>query len=241
MPQQVYDNKSKIVLNWSSGKDAAYTYYVLQQSNEYEVSCLLTTINKEREKVVMHGVREELLDAQANAIGIPLKKIYLQASPTDDLYKKAMQDAAAELKQEGIVASAFGDIHLADLKKYREEQLAGAGIKGVFPIWQRDTREIVQMVEQVGIEAVVVCVNGQHLGREFLGRKVDASFLADLPDGVDPCGEYGEFHTFVCNAPYFSAPVRYEKGETVHQTYSSSGDDKSWDSSFYFLDLLPGS
>lgn len=238
MSRQVYDNKRKTVLNWSSGKDAAYAYHILNNSSEYDVVSLLTTINKEREKVVMHGVREELLDAQANAMDIPLRKIYLPEAPEDDVYKKVMQSELEKLKKDGVVHAAFGDIHLEDLKKYREEQLAKAGFNSVFPLWKMDTREIIQHVNTTGIEAVVICVNGNKLGKEFLGRKVDASFIADLPDDVDPCGEYGEFHTFVYNAPYFSNTIKYRTGEIVSKSYPSA-DGKSWDSEFYFLDIRP--
>lgn len=227
--------KQKTFLNWSSGKDAAYAMYLLQKSDTYNVAQLLTTVNAERNKIVMHGVREELLDAQAQRVGLPLKKLMLPAAPTDDMYKKLMRETVTQLKADGFEAAAFGDIHLEDLKAYREEQLSEVGMKTHFPLWKMDTAEIVSMVEQVGIGAVLVCVNGRLLGKEFLGRTVDSMLLADLPDNVDPCGEYGEFHTFVYNAPYFSAPINYKKGETITQKYAVDSSE----SEFHFLDILP--
>lgn len=227
------------VLNWSSGKDAALSYYLLQQEGKYDVRTLLTTINTEKNRVVMHGLREELLDAQAERMGLPLRKVYLPASPDHEVYNNTMTRELDALKQQGITTSAFGDIHLEDLKTYREQQLQQAGFTGLFPLWGRDVREMVQMIEEVGIEPVIVCVNANKLGQEFLGRKVNTALLAELPEGVDPCGEYGEFHTFVFNAPYFSAPIAYKIGEVVHRQYAPTGtsvDDKG----FYFLDVYPG-
>lgn len=237
MQQQVH-NISKTVLNWSSGKDASLAYYYLLEDKSYDVTRLLTTVNDEQDRVVMHGVREQLLDAQADRLPVKLKKIRLPASPSDEIYKAAMLSALGSLKEEGITTAAFGDIFLDDLKLYREQQLATAGFDAIFPLWKRDTAELLRLVDSIGIEAVIVCVDGQKLGKEFLGRKVDAALLDDLPDGVDPCGENGEFHTYVSDAPFFSAPVPVKQGEIVHRTYKSP--DGSWDSSFYFLDLLPG-
>ncbi|MBW7912826.1 MAG: adenine nucleotide alpha hydrolase [Taibaiella sp.] len=227
----------KTVLNWSSGKDAALAYHLLRQGGVYDVRALLTTINAENERIVMHGVREELLDMQAKRMNLPLKKIHLPPSPRHDLYNHAMQQALDELKQEGITYSAFGDIHLEDLKQYREDQLKQAGFEAVFPLWKLDTRELVQAVEEGGIEAVIVCVNEKFLGKEYLGRKISMELLADLPDGVDPCGEYGEFHTFVYNAPYFSSPVAWKSGDVVHKVYPSANAE--WDTGFWFMDVLP--
>lgn len=225
----------KTVLNWSSGKDAALTYHILQQSDMYEVTSLLTTVNAEQNRIVMHGVREELLDLQAERMGVPMRKIQLPPSPNHDEYNKHMSAALDGLKTEGIVVSAFGDIHLADLKQYREEQLTKVGLEAVFPLWQNKAIEIVKRVEELGIEAIIICVNEQFLGKEFLGRKIDVALMADLPDNVDPCGEYGEFHTFVYNAPYFSSPISIIQGEIVHKSY----DVAEGKAGFYFMDIMP--
>lgn len=230
----------KAVLNWSSGKDAAMAYWLLLQNKQYEVAQLLTTINAEHERIVMHGVREELLDAQAERMGLPLSKICLPAQPDDALYKTNMLEALEGFKKKGIQAAAFGDIFLEDLKAYREQQLALAGMSAVFPLWGKDTASLVKEVEDAGIEAIIVCVNEKFLGKEFLGRKIGREMLADLPADVDACGENGEFHTFVYNAPYFSTPVPICNGEVVYKQYpSADGRDGQWDTGFYFLDLLP--
>ncbi len=228
---QVY----KTVMNWSSGKDAALAFYLLQEDGKYDVTHLLTTVNDEQDRVVMHGVREELLDAQAERMSVDMKKVKLSASPKDNVYKRAMKRALHELKQAGVNTAAFGDIFLEDLKAYREQQLQEVGYDVIFPLWKMDTMELVRMVERSGIEAMIVCVNEQYLGKEFLGRRIDRQLLNDLPKNVDPCGEHGEFHTFVYNAPFFSSAIQVQKGEMVHKTYNNKAGN--WDAGFWFLDL----
>jgi len=230
--------KIKTVLNWSSGKDAALAYHFLSTGNVYEVVRLLTTVNDEHDRVVMHGVREELLDAQAKAMGVELQKIKLPAAPDDETYRAAMKNALAGLQQKGIQTAAYGDVFLEDLKLYREEQLKTVGFDAVFPLWKKDTRGLIEVIEQTGIEAMIVCLNEKFLGKEFLGRKIDRRFLNDLPDNVDPCGENGEFHTFVYNAPYFRAPISVKKGEQVYKAYTpAKNDNDKWNTGFWFLDL----
>lgn len=225
---------TNIVLNWSSGKDAALSYHFLNNDDFYNVVKLLTTINDEQDRVVMHGVRESLLDAQANRMNVISKKVKLPPSPDHDVYNKVMSEKLSELKREGVTHAAFGDIFLEDLKQYREAQLEQAGFKGVFPLWEKDTKALVQMLEQIGIYAKVICVS-EKLGTEFLGRRVDSSFINDLPEGVDPCGENGEFHTFVYDAPFFSSKIKLVEGETVYKQYESKGG--AWTPGFYFLDI----
>ena len=228
----------KVVMNWSSGKDAALAYQTILQTGSYEVTHLLTTLSQEYDRVFMHGVRERLLDMQAQRMGLPLLKVKLPASPNDTLYRQAMLDTLTGLKDKGVAISAYGDIFLDDLRAYREQQLGQVGMTGLFPLWKKDTRELVKMITEAGIEAIVVCVSEKYLGKEFLGRKVDEAFLSDLPVNVDPCGENGEFHTFVYNAPFFSSPISVVPGEVVHKTYKpQNGDDGNWDTGFYFLDL----
>jgi uncharacterized protein (TIGR00290 family) len=230
--------KIKTVLNWSSGKDAALAYHVLSQGGVYDVVQLLTTVNDEHDRVVMHGVREELLDAQAKAMGVELRKIKLPAAPDDETYKTAMKNALTGLKAMGIQTAAYGDIFLEDLKVYREEQLKTVGFDAVFPLWKKDTRELIEVIEQTGIEAMIVCLNEKFLGKEFLGSKIDRSFLNDLPDNVDPCGENGEFHTFVYNALYFNTPIPIVKGDVVYKAYTpAKNDTDNWNTGFWFLDL----
>ena len=229
---------AKVVMNWSSGKDAALAYLLLTQDPKYKVTHLLTTLSQEHDRVFMHGIREKMLDIQAQRIGLPLLKVKLPASPDDSLYRNAMHNILGNLKEQGVNTAAYGDIFLEDLKTYREEQLSQAGIAGLFPLWKKDTRDLVREVEDSGIEAILVCVNEKYLGKEFLGRKISREFLHDLPGNVDPCGENGEFHTFVYNAPFFSAPIPITIGEIVHKKYTPSDDDnKTWDTGFFFLDV----
>ncbi len=225
------------VLNWSSGKDAALAYHLLRNSS-YKVTQLLTTISGLNNRIVMHGVRECLLDVQADRMGLPLNKIYLPSRPDDTAYSKAMTDALSGFKEKHIHHAAFGDIFLEDLKQYREAQLAGVGFEAVFPLWGNDTHELVRQVEDAGIEAIIVCVNEKYLGKEFLGRRINRQLLEDLPANVDACGEHGEFHTFVCNAPYFSSPIEILNGEVVYKKYETAGA-QTWDTGFYFLDIQP--
>lgn len=232
------NNNVKVVMNWSSGKDAALACHILLSGGNYTISHLLTTLSAEHERVFMHGVREPLLDAQAARMNLPLIKVKLPASPDDSIYRDAMLTVLNGIKNEGVNLAAYGDIFLEDLREYREQQLAQAGFSGLFPLWKKDTRELVQLVEQSGIEAIIVCVSEKHLGKEYLGRKINADFLNGLPANVDPCGENGEFHTFVYNAPFFKSPLHVTTGEIVYREYSPSDNDSaSWNTGFYFLDL----
>jgi uncharacterized protein (TIGR00290 family) len=231
--------RNKIVMNWSSGKDAALAYLSLLADPSCTVTHLLTTLNEEYDRIFMHGIREQLLDKQAERMNIPLTKVKLPASPDDTLYKHAMLNALTTLKSEGVTAAAYGDIYLEDLKTYREQQLAQIGFEAVFPLWKKDTTELVRQVEEAGIEAIIVCVNAKSLGKELLGRKISAELLAAFPSDVDPCGENGEYHTFVYNAPFFGSPIPIVTGDIVHKTYKGSDDNNSWDTGFYFLDVHP--
>ena len=224
-------------MNWSSGKDAALAYATLLMHQEYEVTHLLTTLSAEHERVFMHGIKEQLLDAQAERMKLPLIMVKLPASPDDSMYKAAMLQTITGLKSEGVEIAAYVDIFLEDLKVYREQQLAQAGVSALFPLWKRDTRQLVADVEQAGIEAIIVCVNEKYLGKEFLGKKINVDLLSNLPSNVDPCGENGEFHTFVYNAPFFSSFIPIVTGEVVHRTYKSPDGDNKRDTGFYFLDV----
>jgi len=229
-------DRIKVVMNWSSGKDAALAYHMLMEHGSDDVMQLLTTLSEEYGRVFMHGVREKLLDMQAQRMSLPLLKVKLPASPADDLYRQAMLETLTSLKAQGVSAAAYGDIFLDDLKIYREQQLAQVGVAGVFPLWKKDTTELVKQVEDTGIEAIIVCVNEKYLGKAFLGQKIGREFLMKLPGNVDPCGENGEFHTFVYNAPFFSSPIPIVTGEIVHKTYTSP-QGSTWDTGFYFMDV----
>lgn len=225
-------------MNWSSGKDAALAYHLISQQNNYEVTNLLTTLSAEHDRVFMHGIKEKLLDMQAERMKLPLMKVKLPASPDDEIYKQAMLRTMTDLKSRGVTVAAYGDIFLEDLKAYRETQLKEAGMTALFPLWKKDSNELVKLVEQSEIEAIIVCVNEKYLGKEFLGKQINTEFLSSLPANVDPCGENGEFHTFVYNTPFFSSPIPIVTGEIVYKTYSPTSDaDKGWDTGFYFLDV----
>ena len=224
------------MLNWSSGKDAALALYELQQSNTYRVRSLLTSLSEAYGRISMHGVREEVLERQAMHLQLPLQKIYLPENADMDTYNRIMGTAVAAIRDAGIDTLAFGDIFLEDLRAYREKQLAAAGMKAVFPLWKKDTAALVKAVEDAGIRAMIICVNDRHLDPGFLGRYIDRSLLADLPPGVDACGENGEYHTLVIDAPYFSGgPLPVKTGATVFREYSLDEHSKQ---GFYFLDVL---
>lgn len=235
-------------MNWSSGKDACFALWQLQQQGEYDIRYLFTTLNAAHKRVSMHGVRESLLDEQARQIGIPLKKAFLNEHASMEEYNDLMRQQMAGMVAEEIRYAAFGDIFLEDLKLYREKQLAQAGLQGIFPLWQQNTRKLAENIITAGFKAIVVCVNARFLDESFVGRIIDSSFLHDLPPNVDPCGENGEFHSFVFDGPLFKSPVKFTPGETVERTYPSTNSSQkedtgqnepaTWDHRFYFKELL---
>ncbi|MDT0648988.1 diphthine--ammonia ligase [Autumnicola edwardsiae] len=238
----------KAYLNWSSGKDSALALFKLQEQKGFAVEKLVTTINTDVDRVSMHGLRNELLFQQAQSIGLPLQVIALNGAVSMEEYNSEMQKTTELLLQEGYNYSVFGDIFLEDLRNYREEQLKKAGLQGVYPLWKKDTSELIQEFLQLNFKAIVVCVNANVLDKSFCGRIIDQAFLDDLPEGVDPCGENGEFHSFVFDGPVFKNPIAFEIGEKVEKSYPQnknkedncfSDDDRSWDSRFWYCDLLP--
>lgn len=205
-----------MVLAWSGGKDSAMVLHALLEDDRYEVVSLLTTVAKQYERISHHGVREELLEQQAAALGIRLRKLYLhQDHCSNEDYEAAMKKVMLEYKEKGVLTVAFGDIFLQDLREYRENNLAKVGMKGIFPIWRRDTNEIIQTFIALGFKAYLTCVDCEKLGEKFAGRPIDADLIRDLPDGVDPCGENGEFHSFVYDGPIFRRPVSLSVGQVV--------------------------
>ena len=238
----------KAYLNWSSGKDAALALYKLQQNKEYSVEKLVTTVNTEFKRVSMHGVSLELLQKQAENLGLPLQEIQLHGEVSMQDYNEVMKMETNRLLDEGFTHSVFGDIFLEDLKSYREKLLEEIGLQAVFPLWKQNTKNLMQKFIEAGFKAIVVCVNTEKLDKSFCGRIVNKEFLADLPKNVDPCGENGEFHTFVFDGPIFKKPVEFEIGEKVGKSYKPSEnsddncfskDQKSWDTSFVYCDLQP--
>ena len=230
---------NKAIFNWSGGKDSSLSLYYLLQSKEYDIRYLVTSVNSKFNRISMHGVRQELLRQQAESIGIPLHMIMVPEMPTMESYNELMEQALKEFKQEGIDFSIFGDIFLEDLKKYREERLARVGFKGVFPIWKIPSQKLVREFIDLGFKAVLVCVDEKVLDRSFVGRLIDDSLLKDLPSNVDPCGENGEYHSFVFDGPIFKRPIAFDFGEVVHRDYAASTADPKVHTGFWYCDLIP--
>jgi len=226
-------NKPKAIFNWSSGKDSAMALYKTLQENKFDVQCLLTSINSQFDRISMHGVRTSLLEKQAESIGLPLYKLMLPEMPSMDVYSEVVGNAMSNFKSQGVEYSIFGDIFLEDLKTYREEQLAKVGLKAEFPIWKQPTRQLMENFIDLGFKAIVVCVDESKLDKSFVGRLLDKDFLRDIPENVDPCGENGEYHSFVFEGPIFTIPITFTRGEVVYKTYEQS--EKSF--GFYYCDL----
>ena len=216
----------KTLLAWSTGKDSAYALWLLRQDPSVEVVGLLTTLNSVVRRVNMHGVSEQVLEAQAASCGLPLHRVLLPDPCGDEDYRAAMSRAVAEARAGGVQAMAFGDLFLADVRKYREEQLTGSGVEPLFPLWGRSTARLAHEMVAAGLEAVLTCVDTERLDRSFVGRRFGGDLLADLPARVDPCGENGEFHTAVIGGPMFERPLPVELGEVVER------------GRFVFVDLL---
>lgn len=238
----------KTYFNWSSGKDSALALYKMQQDSKYSIDLLITTTNKDFQRVSMHGLREELLHKQAESIGIPLQTIPFAADVTMDVYSETMKTVMTSLVEQNYTHGVFGDIFLEDLKTYRDNKLTEVGIQGVYPLWKQETGLVIQEFLDLGFKAITVCVNGKLLGEEFVGRIIDEQFIKDLPENVDVCGENGEFHTFVFDGPIFSKPVDFKIGEKVLRSYTLHEDDsdnchqskeeQNYDTSFWYCDLM---
>ncbi len=207
--------RPKAWLSWSSGKDSAWTLHMLRTRGEVDVVGLLTTLNQAAGRVAMHAVREELLDAQARAAGLPLVKISLPHPCSNEIYEKAMRGAIAQAQAAGITHMAFGDLFLEDVRQYREKMLAGTGIEPIFPLWGQPTGHLADRMVASGLRAFLTCVDPKQLSPAFAGRTFDKWLLKDLPDSVDPCGERGEFHTFTHAGPMFHEPISVVPGEIV--------------------------
>ena len=210
--------KKKAVVSWSTGKDSAYAYYLVAQSDEYEVVGLLTTITGTFGRVAMHGTREAILDAQAERIGMPIHKVKIPWPCTNEIYESTMGAAFEQLKADGITHIIFGDLYLEDIRSYREASVNGTGLTCVFPLWGMDTDELSKAMTASGLQAVLVCIDPKALQKDFAGQLYNQELVADLPVDADPCGENGEFHTAVVNGPMFDRPIDYSIGETVERS-----------------------
>jgi uncharacterized protein (TIGR00290 family) len=205
----------RTLLSWSSGKDSAWSLHVLRQGGEHEIAGLLTTFNGEADRVAMHAVRRELVKAQAEAVGIPLWDVDLPSPCSNQDYERIMGEVCRGAVREGMECVAFGDLFLRDVREYRERQLRGSGLTPIFPVWGIPTHELARTMISSGLKAKLTCVDTQALAPEFAGRDFDEQLLADLPVQVDPCGENGEFHSFVYAGPMFRREIRVSVGEKV--------------------------
>ena len=210
--------KEKVILSWSGGKDSSMAAYHLLASQKYEIAALLTTVTEEYERISMHGVRRELLLRQAESLGIPLHQVMIPRDCSNEIYETRMRAALDHFRAQGISKVAFGDLFLEDLKQYRDERLAQAGMSGLYPIWMRDTDELIRSFIGLGFKAILACVDTQAIDASFAGREIDHALLRDLPESADPCGENGEYHSFVYAGPIFNKAIACTAGERVMRT-----------------------
>ncbi len=220
--------KEKILFCWSGGKDSSLALYEVLKCGSYDIFSLLTTVTKGYDRVSMHGVRKELLQKQAASIGIDLIKVLISQKSSNQEYESKMRDALEECKKCNTFRVAFGDIFLEDLRRHREDKLSEVNLKAIFPLWKMNTKELAHRFIDLGFKAVISCVSSKVLGKEFVGKEFDKDFLAKLPSNVDPCGENGEFHSFVYDGPIFKEKIPYKLGEIVLR-----------DERFYYCDLIP--
>jgi uncharacterized protein (TIGR00290 family) len=220
-------NLKKVALSWSSGKDSAWTLHLLRQQPDVQVAALITTFNSEAERVAMHAVRRALVEAQAHRTGLPLWPVELPWPCPNVEYEHRMRAVCERAIAEGVTAVAFGDLFLQDVRDYRVRQLQGTGLEPLFPVWKIPTEQLSREMIAAGVKAKITCVDPAKLAKSFAGRDYDLRLLQDLPDGIDTCGENGEFHTFVYDTPVFSRPIEVRSGEVIEHD------------GFVFADLLP--
>jgi len=222
------NNKRQVLFSWSGGKDSSLALYELKNSQIFEVTALITTVTADYDRVSMHGLRSSLLEDQAEYLNIPLEKVFISKNASNDEYESKFNEVILNYKESGIRHVVFGDLFLQEIKKYREDLLGKIEMECVFPIWKRDTVKLAKEFIDLGFKAITVCVDSNVLGEEFAGREYDEQFLNELPSGVDPCGENGEFHTFVYEGPIFNKSINYHIGDIVLR-----------DERFYYCDVLP--
>jgi uncharacterized protein (TIGR00290 family) len=220
--------RPKAWLAWSTGKDSAWALHTVRRRGDFEIVALLTTLNRDHQRVAMHAVRESLLELQAAAVELPLVKVMIPSSCRNDAYEGAMGEAMLRARQEGVSHVIYGDLFLEDIRAYREKQLSSCGMTPVFPLWRCNTRRLAEEMLAGGLSAYLSCIDPRKLGREFAGRRFDAGLLAALPLSVDPCGENGEFHSFACAGPMFRNAISVTLAEIVERD------------GFVFADLIPG-
>jgi len=233
--------KAKAIFCWSGGKDSALALYKIIQGGEYEVVALLTTLNATYKRISMHGVREELLVKQAESIGLPLIKMYVSEG-TNSEYEKNMEALLQEYKTRGVTNVIFGDIFLEDLRAYRENNLSKVGLNAVFPLWKKNTNDLISEFLSLGFKTVICCVNDAYLGEETVGAKITQELINGLSKNIDPCGENGEYHTFCYEGPLFKKEINFKLGEKIYKplelkTIDSAEEIKT--KGFWFAELIP--
>ncbi|HEY3402489.1 MAG TPA: diphthine--ammonia ligase [Ohtaekwangia sp.] len=238
------DSKKKVTISWSGGKDSAFALYKILLSGEYTVVSLHTVINRETGRVGLHGVREDLIDYQANSLGIPLHKIYVQRSEDHHAYEQAMRSFYQQCVRDQTSGIVFGDIFLEDLRAYREKLLSDFPIQSFYPLWKIDTAVLIHDFIHAGFKTVVCSAHTRFFSKEQLGKVIDQDFVLQLPEEVDPCGERGEFHTWVYDGPLFKKPLLFSRGEVIEKSYhykkvNAKGQEEELNESFYFQELLP--
>ncbi|MBS1634335.1 MAG: diphthine--ammonia ligase [Bacteroidetes bacterium] len=226
-------NTMQAFINWSGGKDCTLALHKVLDQKQLRVASLFTTISREHQRVSMHGVRKELITRQAQSLGISSRKVYLPENLDMPVYDTYMKHEMALMKQRGLDHVVCGDIFLEDLRKYREEKLSSAGIQAHFPLWKINTTDLLKEFIALGYKAVIVCVDQSKLDNSFLGRELNLELINDLPAHVDPCGENGEYHSFVYDGPIFNEPINIRQGEVVERSYTHEGKDFG----FGFMDL----
>ena len=219
----------KVLVSWSGGKDSAVALFEILKMQNYEIAALLTTVTEDYDRISMHGVRSILLEQQVAALGFQLEKVLIPKNASNEEYESSMGMMLAKYKRAGVRTVVFGDIFLEDLRKYREDRLASLGLQAIFPLWKRDTLELAHSLNGMGFKAISTCVDSQTMGKQFVGRLIDEQFLSELPALVDPCGENGEYHSFVFDGPIFKESVSFTLGEVVLR-----------ENRFIYCDLIPG-
>lgn len=220
--------REKVILSWSGGKDSAIALYKLIKDRSYEIAVLLTTITEEYDRTCMHGIRRVLVEEQADSLGIPLEKVFISKDTSSKMYESIMKGVLERYLDSEIKTVAFGDIFLEDLRKHREGNLAKIGMNAIFPIWKRNTKDLANEFINLGFKAVITCIDGNLLDKKFVGRTFDNQFINELPQDIDPCGENGEFHSFVYEGPIFKQKLLHTKGEIVLR-----------DNRFFYCDIIP--
>ena len=228
----------KVVLFWSAGKDSAMALHNILNDKSFELVALVTTLNQDYKRISMHGIPEHILDLQCEAVGIPVIKMWVPNLPDNNSYEYCFFELCKDLKQKGVEFLAFGDIHLEDLRKYREDLITRGGLKACFPLWNVPTLKLMNNFIANEFKAITCCINTKILSADWLGRQLDADFVAELPNEVDLCGENGEYHTFCFAGPIFMNSIPYQTGERVFKPLKINRIEGESESGFLFLDII---